>query len=169
MSELKQIPLPYDRSDLEPVMSKATVDYHYGHLYKKYVDNVNADKNPSFNRAGAFLHDIYFTQFTEPDTGGKPGELTAELIQRHFKSLTGLKALMKDAAMKIEGSGWVYLSDTGRIRTIPNHEIRRDILLLIDWWEHAWALQYEWDKERYFDTIWRIINWPHIEDRLALM
>jgi len=60
---------------------------------------------------------------------------------------------MKTKAMKIEGSGWVYLSTTGKIKVIHNHEIRFDILLLIDWWEHAWALDYQSDK------IWSIMNW----------
>ena len=169
MKELKQTPLPYAKSALEPVMSPETIVYHYGHLYKKYVDNYNDHINPAFNHAGAFLHDIYFTQFCHPGTGGNPGDLTQALIKKHFKSLTGLKALMRDAAMKIQGSGWVYLSTDGKIKIIHNHEIRDDIVLLIDWWEHAWSLDYKWDKEKYIDNIWQIINWPHIEDRLALM
>lgn len=167
--ELKQTPLPYGKTALEPVMSPETLDYHYTHLYRRYVDNFNAGKSKRFNAAGAFLHDIFFTQFCKPGAGGEPGELTQDLIRKHFKSLTGLKAIMRDEAMKIQGSGWIYLALDGNIKVIHNHEIRNDIVLLIDWWEHAWALDYRWDKERYIDNIWKIINWPHIEDRLALM
>ena len=36
-----------------------------------------------------------------------------------------------DVAMKIQGSGWVYLSKLGEIKVIKNHEIKKDILLLI--------------------------------------
>ncbi len=68
--------------------------------------------------------------------------------------------------MAIQGSGWVYLSTKGEIKTIPNHQVRTDIALLIDWWEHAWSLDYQSDKERYLDNIWRIINWDVINERL---
>jgi superoxide dismutase len=60
----------------------------------------------------------------------------------------------------------VYLSTAGEIKTIPNHQVRTDIALLIDWWEHAWALDYQSDKERYLDNIWKIINWDVINERL---
>ena len=68
--------------------------------------------------------------------------------------------------MKIQGSGWVYLSTSGKIRVIRNHEVRPDILLLIDWWEHAWALDYQSDKGKYFDNIWKIINWGVIKRKV---
>jgi Fe-Mn family superoxide dismutase len=68
--------------------------------------------------------------------------------------------------MAIQGSGWLYLSTQGEIKTIPNHQVRTDIALLVDWWEHAWALDYQSDKQRYLDNIWRIINWDVINDRL---
>jgi len=71
--------------------------------------------------------------------------------------------------MRIQGSGWVYLATDGTVKTIKNHEIRNDIVLLIDWWEHAWNPDYLWRKEEYFDNIWKIIDWNHIEDRLGLM
>jgi len=168
---LTQTPLPYARDALEPVMSKETIDYHYGELYKGYVDRYNSrEGDRDFNRAGAFLHDIYFTQFESPEHNEThPGPLTERLIKRHHANLADLKQEMLDTAMKIEGSGWVYLAKDGTIKTIKNHEIRKDIVLLIDWWEHSWALQYKSDKKEYFNTIWRIINWDHIEDRLALM
>ena len=169
MPALQRTPLPYSDSALEPVMSRETLNYHWGHLYKRYVDNYNAGESPEFNRAGAFLHDIYFTQFTEPGTGGAPGEMTQDLIRKHSKSLAGLRALVKDAAMALHGSGWVYLALDGTVKTIRNHAVREDIVILVDMWEHAYALDYEWKKEQYLDNIWRIMNWPHIEDRLGLM
>ena len=39
--ELKLEKLPYGRSSLSPVMSKNTIDYHYGELAKGYVDKFN--------------------------------------------------------------------------------------------------------------------------------
>jgi superoxide dismutase len=68
--------------------------------------------------------------------------------------------------MKIQGSGWVYLSTGGEIKTIANHAVRTDICVLIDWWEHVWATDYQWDKEKYLSNIWRIINWDVCSERL---
>jgi Fe-Mn family superoxide dismutase len=40
------------------------------------------------------------------------------------------------------------------------------IALLIDAWEHAWALDYQQDKAEYLKNIWRIVNWETVNDRL---
>ena len=40
--------------------------------------------------------------------------------------------------------------DSADIKIIKNHQIKKDIALLIDWWEHAWALDYQSDKKSYF-------------------
>ena len=79
-----------------------------------------------------------------------------------------LKQEFIKVAMSIQGSGWVYLARNGSIKTITNHAIRQDIVLLIDWWEHSWALDYQADKSKYLKNIWRIINWSVINDRLNL-
>ena len=71
--------------------------------------------------------------------------------------------------MAIQGSGWVYLARNGSIKTIENHQIRSDILLLIDWWEHSFNIDYRADKEKYLKNIWKIINWAVINDRLNLI
>ena len=68
--------------------------------------------------------------------------------------------------MGIQGSGWVYLSKSGIIKTIKNHEIKQDIVLIIDWWEHAWALDYKANKKAYLENQWKIINWDIINQRL---
>ena len=60
------------------------------------------------------------------------------------------------------------MSTSGEIKTIPNHAIRKDIALLVDWWEHAWALDYQQDKSKYLDNIWKIINWDVVNDRINI-
>ena len=159
--------LPFDRTDLEPVMSEATLDYHYGKLAKGYVDRYNkGEGDPAFNEAGAFLHNIFFPQLKAP-SNGKPFDASAEFINKHFNNFDALKAEVEEVAMKIQGSGWVYLARNGKIKTIVNHQIRQDIVLLIDWWEHSWSLDYQADKQKYLKNIWRIIDWSVINDRIS--
>ena len=165
---LVHLKLPYHRTDLSPIKSKETIDYHYGTLYKGYVDRYNTGEgDANFNEAGAFLHNIYFGQLQSPSGANPPSGAILEFINKHHKSVDQFKEKFTKTAMGIQGSGWVYLATDGQIKTIVNHEIKKDIVLLIDWWEHAWALDYQADKKKYLENIWKIINYDVINARLA--
>ena len=165
---LKQDNLCYDRSDLAPIMSKNTLDYHFGELAKKYVDRYNkGEGDAEFNKAGAVLHNIYFAQFKPAGGPNRPHGAIQEVITKHYKgNFENMKSAFEKEAMAIQGSGWVYLSRDGSIKTIKNHQIKNDIIILIDWWEHAWALDYQSKKEKYLKNIWRIIDWSVIDKRI---
>ena len=163
--ELKK--LPYGTSSLSPVMSKTTIDNHYGKLARGYVDRYNkGEGDASFNEAGAYLHNIFFPQLRAPKNGNAPTGASLALINRHFGSFTDFKKDFEAEAMKLQGSNWIYLSRSGQIKTIKNHAKRTDIALLIDWWEHAWVSDYGSDKKRYLKNIWRIINWEYVNRRI---
>ena len=166
-AKLETTPLPYGLKDLDPVMSEATMDYHFEHLAKGYAKRYNAGEgNADFNRAGSYLHNRFFPQFRSPRVGNRPKGAIAELIDTKFKNFEAFQDAVKETAMKIQGSGWVYLSTGGDIKTIANHAVRTDIALLLDMLEHAFALQHKWDQEAYLDSFWRIINWDVINERL---
>ena len=166
-AKLETTPLPYGHKDLAPVMSAETIDYHYEHLAKGYAKRYNAGEgNADFNRAGSFLHNKFFPQLRAPKGANRPRGAVLELIEEHYKTWEDFKEEFKLAAMKIQGSGWVYLSTNGEIKTIANHAVRTDICVLVDWWEHAWSLDYQSNKERYLDNIWRIIDWDVCNERL---
>jgi Fe-Mn family superoxide dismutase len=166
---LTQTTLPYSKTELGRSLSKQSLDYHYGKLYKAYVDRYNSGEGDAdFNEAGAFLHDLYFTQFQAPKGTNKPDGSIGEFIVKHFKDFDAFKKEFEKTAMGIQGSGWVYLARNGEIKTIKNHEIKMDIVLLIDWWEHAWALDYQADKKGYLNNQWKIINWNVISGRVGL-
>ena len=131
-TKLETIPLPYTEKALEPVMSRATIDYHYEHLAKGYAKRYNAGEgNPDFNRAGSFLHNKFFPQLRAPRGANRPKGAVLELIESKFKTWEDFKIAFKEVAMKIQGSGWVYLSTDGRIKTIKNHAVRTDICILV--------------------------------------
>jgi Fe-Mn family superoxide dismutase len=165
---LEQFPLPYASDDLEPSISEDTVDYHYGKLYKAYVDRFNkGEGDADFNEAGAFLHDILFRQYQKPAGSNDPEHIALNFINKHFKSFDSFKDKFEKTAMGIQGSGWVYLARNGEIKTIKNHEIRMDIILLVDWWEHAFVLDYLADKKSYLRNQWKIMNWNLISSRIG--
>jgi Fe-Mn family superoxide dismutase len=161
--------LPYDREDLNPVLSKENIDIHYGKLAKNYVDRFNSNEGDlAFNKAGAILHNLFFPQLKKPSGTNNPSGSILEFINKHFDNFSNFKEEFAKTAMSIQGSGWIYLARNGSIKTIKNHEIRSDILLLIDWWEHAWFIDYGSNKQKYLTNIWRTINWTVINDRINL-
>ena len=164
--KLETAKLPYSHTDLQPVLTKATLEYHYDSLAKGYAKRYNNNEGDSdFNYAGWFLHEIYFSQFQKPQESGTPNGPVLNLIKRKYGWWRDFKDQFKEEAMKIQGSGWIYVSYTGDIKTIVNHEVRDDILILVDWWEHAWALDYQADKKQYLENTWKIMNWSHINTR----
>lgn len=167
---LTQDRLRYKRNDLDPVLSQETLDVHYGKLAKAYVDRYNKGEGDSdFNYGGARLHNIYFAQFREPKGGNRPVGRIAEIIDEKYGSYTAFKEEFEKIAMTLQGSNWLYMDNKGDIQVIKNHNYRDNmrIVLLIDWWEHSWFLDYHSDKQKYLNNIWRIIDWDVINQRLV--
>lgn len=163
--ELKK--LPYGMSSLAPVMSRSTLENHYGKLARGYVDRYNkGEGDAKFNEAGAYLHNIFFPQLRSPKNGNSPYGASLALINKHFGSFTDFKKQFEEEAMKLQGSNWIYLSRSGQIKTIKNHAIRNDIAMLVDWWEHSYIQDYGADKKKYLKNMWRIINWEYVNRRI---
>jgi Fe-Mn family superoxide dismutase len=154
-------------TSLAPVMSKTTLDNHYGKLARGYVDRYNrGEGDASFNEAGANMPNILFPQLRAPKNGNSPSGASLALINRHFGTFTDFKKEFAEQAMKLQGSNWIYLSRGGQIKTIKNHAKRTDIALLVDWWEHSYIQDYGADKKKYLTNIWRIINWEYVNRRI---
>jgi Fe-Mn family superoxide dismutase len=169
--EIYQEKLTFGKGDLEPVMSENTIKYHYDGLAAKYSERYNkGEGDPDFNYGGAILHNIWFANLTPPRAANKPEGLSKSLIDSKYGDFDKFKAAVEKTAMAIQGSGWVYMDTDSDNKTIPNHEYKKTmkIALLIDWWEHAWALDYQQDKAKYLANIWRIIDWEVVNIRLGV-
>jgi superoxide dismutase len=169
--ELYQEKLAFGRDELDPVMSEETIKYHYDGLAAKYSERYNAGEGDAdFNYGGAVLHNIWFSNLTPPRAANKPTGLSKSIIDQEYGDFDKFKAAVEKTAMGIQGSGWVYMDTAGKLHVIPNHEYKKSmkIALLIDWWEHAWALDYQQDKVKYLANIWRIINWDVVDIRLGV-
>lgn len=130
------ISLPYAPEALEPVISKETIEYHYGKHLQGYVDNLNKlvagteyegmpleeivvkAQGGIFNNAGQILnHNLYFTQFapvsdlTKDLTNERMNELTVmKAIIRDFGSFEAFQAEFEQKGVTLFGSGWVWLA-----------------------------------------------------------
>ena len=167
---IKQDPLNFSKGDLHPVMSKETLDYHYSGLASKYFDRYNkGEGDPKFNYGGAMLHNLFFGNLKAPGGANKPTDQSKELIESKYKDFDSFKEAFEKEFMAAQGSNWIYMDTSGKLHTIHNHEYKKDmkIALLVDAWEHAWALDYQQDKSKYLNNIWKIIDWNVVNNRLT--
>lgn len=167
--ELVQEKLKFGKNELDPVMSEATIKYHFDGLAAKYVERYNkGEGDVDFNYGGAVLHNLFFANLIAPQAGNKPSGSSAELIENKYGTFEKFKEAVAKEFMAAQGSNWIYMDTSGALHTIHNHAYKKTmkIALIIDAWEHAWALDYQQNKVKYLDNIWRIINWPIVNDRL---
>ena len=163
--------LPYAHNALEPVISQATIDFHYGKHLQTYVNNLNnlvpgtafegktleeivatAPDGPVFNNAGQVLnHTFYFLQFAPSPARHEPEGPLADAIRRDFGSFDNFKKEFTAAATSLFGSGWAWLSadKDGKLHITKeangSNPLRAGLtpLLTFDVWEHAYYLDYQ--------------------------
>jgi len=168
-SEIRQEKLKFAKDELDPVMSEATIKYHYDGLAAKYSERYNAGEGDAdFNYGGAVLHNIWFANLTPPRAANKPEGLSKSVIDTKYGDFEKFKDAFEKEFMAAQGSNWIYMDKNGDLHTIHNHKYKNTmkIALLIDAWEHAWALDYQQDKAKYLSNIWRIVNWDVVNIRL---
>jgi Fe-Mn family superoxide dismutase len=164
-TEAYRVKLSYKLDALAPILSKENLDFHYNTLHKNYVEKVNAGETDDFFVGGVVLHNKFFEQFTTPSGKSATGRIK-DFVTSIFGSYDSFKDSFTEAALAIHGSGWCYLSDTGKIKIIKNHEPKKDILLIIDMWEHSYLSDYGANKEKYINNFWKIVDWDRINSRL---
>jgi Fe-Mn family superoxide dismutase len=183
--------LPYELDALEPVISKKTIEFHYGKHHQAYVNNLNnlkegtefadADletiikksKGGIFNNAAqVWNHTFYFTSFT-PEGGGKPSAALVEAINKSFGSFDAFKEAFAKAAATLFGSGWAWLvkDAAGDLKIVQTSNAANPMtdgltpLLTCDVWEHAYYLDYQNRRPDYIASFWKLIDWNIVSKR----
>jgi Fe-Mn family superoxide dismutase len=159
-------PLKISRDKLSPAMSKQNIDYHYDVHTKNYAKQANLHYD-DFNIAGITLHNLWWATLQDAQKNNSPSGDILELINKKHKSFTNFKEQWKEAALSIQGSGWVALTYTGRIQTISNHRLVTGAIMLLDMWEHSYYPTHGPDKKKYIDSMWEVYNWKEINKRLV--
>ena len=187
------IALPYEPEALEPVISRETIEFHYGKHLQTYVDNLNKliagtefeampleeivckSQGGIFNNAGQILnHNMYFTQFSPVDANNHaPKGAILDAINRDFGSFEAFQKEFEQKGVTLFGSGWVWLSadKDGKLvitqETNANNPITKGLkpLLTMDVWEHAYYIDYRNRRVAHLQALWQIINWDEINRR----
>lgn len=183
--------LPYANDALEPVISRETIDYHYGKHEKAYIDNLNnlikgtefeddeledvirRSEGPLFNNASqAWNHIFYFFSFS-PDGGGEPSGELGQAIKEQFGSFEAFTKEFIEQGTKIFGSGWIWLArdEEGKLFILPRSNAGNPLtegltpILVFDVWEHAYYLDYQNRRADYLRRLFDIVDWDIVESR----
>ena len=187
----EQPTLPYQPDALEPVISRETIDYHYGKHEKAYIDNLNklikgteyedmdleeiirnSDGALYNNAAQAWNHIFYFFTFSPNGSREPTGDLR-RAIDRDFGSFDKFKESFEQAGASLFGSGWVWLSrdDDGKLFISQGNNAQNPLkdglvpLLTFDVWEHAYYIDYRNARAAYLKKLWDIVDWDIVADR----
>lgn len=187
------IQLPYEADALAPVISAETIGFHYGKHLQAYVNNLNnllpgsgfeglsleeivvKSEGGIFNNAGQILnHNMYFTQFKAPAKENVPTGKIADAINAQFGSFDAFKAEFEKKGATLFGSGWVWLSSDKDGKLVITQETNAgnpltkglNPLLTFDVWEHAYYIDFQNRRPDYLTSLWQIINWDEINNRL---
>ena len=185
--------LPYELNALEPVLSKRTLEFHYGKHHQTYVNNLNqlikgttfensdlldiiknADGAIFNNAAQVWNHTFYFEAFS-PNPKPEPSGKLMELINKSFQSFENFKNIFSQKAVTLFGSGWtwlIYNEEQDMLEIIQTSNADTPIkysqkaLLTCDVWEHAYYLDYQNRRADYVKEFWKIVDWKVVENRL---
>lgn len=183
--------LPYEHGALAPVISRSTIDFHYGKHLQTYIDNLNkliegtpleqagletivksADGAVFNNAAQTWNHTFYFNTFS-PLARQKPGGKLLQALEKTWGSFEEFKKEFVTQGSAIFGSGWVWLAQTPENELVilkesnAGNPLTHDYtpLLGIDVWEHSYYLDYQNRRADHLQALWKIIDWNVIETR----
>jgi len=125
---------------------------------------------------GTYNHNLYWWVLTNPECAkSSPEGDLASKIEENWGSVDEFLQSFNDEMSKVFGSGWVW----GCVNMEGNIEIRSSKnqinpimqidsescypFLACDIWEHAYYLQYNWDRQEYFDAFFDSIDWNVVE------
>lgn len=156
-------------------LNKYLKDINYNYKYSAEYLAKNIDILPMenrdeilFNLGGYLNHSLYFYNLTD-----KKKEIPKELldeINKYFGSFSLFKEEFIDMALEVKGSGYTFLvldkNNKLRIINTSNQDTpyyyEFTPIMTIDVWEHSYYLKYTYDRKKYLDSIFNVIDFDKV-------
>lgn len=161
MFRLPSLPFEYDK--FEPLISAKTLhDHHDGH-HREYVDHLNELIKGTFLEKATLQELIDYTGMAQSDDRKRKIFQNAcqhWLHSSYWKFMANPPALdettttqIVELCLDVFGAGWVALRQESEDKRVVNfiHDtgtLPSDTILLVDLWEHAYYLDYQFHKEQ---------------------
>ena len=185
--------LPYAMDALEPVISKETLEFHYGKHHQAYVTKLNdaikgtdlenvdleeivkTSEGGIFNNAAQVWNHTFYWNCMAPNAGGEPTGKIAEAINESFGTFEAFKEQFSQAAATLFGSGWAWLvkNKEGKLEITQEVNAGNPMtsglkpLLTCDVWEHAYYVDYRNARPTYIESFWKLVNWEFVNQQLG--
>ena len=156
-------------------LNKYLKDINYNYKYSAEYLAKNIDILPMenrdeilFNLGGYLNHSLYFYNLTD-----KKKEISKELldeINKYFGSFSLFKEEIIDMALEVKGSGYTFLvldkNNKLRIINTSNQDTPYYYgftpIMTIDVWEHSYYLKHTYDRKKYLDSIFNVIDFDKV-------
>jgi Fe-Mn family superoxide dismutase len=183
--------LPWAPDALAPIISKQTIDFHYGKHHQAYVTNLNKlvpgtefenatleeiimkASGGIFNNGAQVWNHTFYWNCLKPNGGGVPSGKLAEAIDDAFGSFETFKEKFSTAAATLFGSGWAWLvkNADGKLEIVQESNAGCPLrsgktpLLTCDVWEHAYYLDKQNRRPDYIADFWKLVDWESVAAR----
>ena len=184
--------LPYTQDALEPLMSKETLEYHYGKHHQTYVNNLNnlitgtkfensalveivlGSEGGLFNNAAQVYNHDFFWQSLTPKQSAISSKVETALTQA-FGSVEKFKEEFTAKAVGHFGSGWAWLvqDENKALKIITTSNAANPLtdklkpILVCDVWEHAYYIDVRNARPKYLENFWKLVKWDFVEQNLG--
>lgn len=189
--------LPYALDALAPLMSKETLEYHYGKHHQTYITNLNnlikgtdneaksledivksAPTGGLFNNAAQVWNHTFFWLGFKPNPDSEtraPTGALADAISAKWGSFDDFKKAFNTSAAGNFGSGWTWLvkKPDGSLDIVNTTAAATPLttadvaLLTADVWEHAYYIDYRNSRPNYLEAFWKLVDWDVVAKRFA--
>ena len=150
-------------SNLNKILKENNYNYKYNLTELIYHINEFNEKdreNLLFNLGGVINHNLYWKSMNNPTKVQKPYGNLLLAIEKNYGSFDNFYETFKVNALKLKGSGYtlLVLKNNGELDIINMSNQQTPILFeyiplfTIDMWEHAYYLNYQFDKTKYLDN-----------------
>jgi Fe-Mn family superoxide dismutase len=177
--------LPYAMDALAPIISKETLEFHYGKHHQTYVTNLNnlipgtefesasleeivkKSSGGVFNNAAQIWNHTFYWNSMAPNAGGEPTGKLADAIKAKWGSVAAFKEAFNKSAAGNFGSGWTWLvkKPDGSVDIVNTSNAATPLtttdvpLLTCDVWEHAYYIDFRNARPTYLESFWSLVNW----------
>jgi Fe-Mn family superoxide dismutase len=182
--------LEYALDALSPVISKQTMELHWGKHAQAYINNLNnliagtkyenvsldriikESEGALYNNAGQVWNHMFYFDSLSPTPRKTPEGRLHVAINKQFGSLEAFKEQFNKSAIGLFGSGWTWLvrQEDGTLLITqeqnagnPLHSKTGAPLLCVDVWEHAYYMDYQNRRADYLNAFWDVLDWTMVE------
>lgn len=122
------------------------------------------------NFGGGHYNHSLFWKFISPDGGHEPTGKLANDLKAKYGSYQAFVDEFTKVSLGVFGSGWAWLQpDLSIIKTAnqdtPLNDDQPEPILGIDVWEHAYYLDYTYNRADYVKAWWQVANWQEAQAR----